>query len=328
MHARDSSGRQVSLLNDEPTSQSSIPHFQTPSYSGYSSRMDRSHSNTSVPSNASSPGTPGLIRADSYDSQNTNDAHSPLTPTYMGDFGRQGSYTSVGPYKEPAPQYDHHEGMVYDYPPHSKYDTQMRPSFPDSRSCSYADPQVYEDEPYQNGKGGKRYPCRFRESHGCDRTFTTSGHASRHSKIHTAEKAVQCTFQGCQKKFTRADNMKQHLETHYKERSRSSGTQRSAASKPSLTMPSGVKKPTSNGRTSHGPQPGNAPELLPLDPQMFAPPYAAGTAPVSPATTYGALHIGGFQDALMSQPIATQAALPSTGLDALVFAADYQQNHG
>ena len=69
----------------------------------------------------------------------------------------------------------------------------------------------------------KRYPCRFRDSHGCEKTFTTSGHASRHSKIHTAEKAVQCTFAGCQKKFTRADNMKQHLETHYKDKTRSGG---------------------------------------------------------------------------------------------------------
>jgi len=67
-------------------------------------------------------------------------------------------------------------------------------------------------------KAAKRYPCRFKDSHRCDKTFTTSGHASRHSKIHTAEKAVPCSFEGCTKKFTRADNMKQHLDTHYKEK--------------------------------------------------------------------------------------------------------------
>ncbi|KAH8663164.1 hypothetical protein BGZ60DRAFT_341109, partial [Tricladium varicosporioides] len=91
----------------------------------------------------------------------------------------------------------------------------------------FPQPQVYDEESYHNisEKGGsKRYQCRYRETIGCDKTFTTSGHASRHSKIHTAEKAVPCTYKGCQKKFTRNDNMKQHLETHYKDRSRSSAS--------------------------------------------------------------------------------------------------------
>jgi len=63
----------------------------------------------------------------------------------------------------------------------------------------------------------RRHPCKYRHTHGCEKTFTTSGHASRHSKIHTAEKAVACSYPDCSKKFTRADNMKQHLETHYKD---------------------------------------------------------------------------------------------------------------
>ncbi|KAJ6782946.1 hypothetical protein PWT90_08937 [Aphanocladium album] len=36
----------------------------------------------------------------------------------------------------------------------------------------------------------KRYPCRFRNSHGCEKTFITSGHASRHSKTHPAIAAL------------------------------------------------------------------------------------------------------------------------------------------
>ena len=62
--------------------------------------------------------------------------------------------------------------------------------------------------------GTKLYHCRYTNAVGCEKTFTTSGHASRHSKIHTCEKGIQCAFAGCPKKFTRADNMKQHLETH------------------------------------------------------------------------------------------------------------------
>lgn len=64
----------------------------------------------------------------------------------------------------------------------------------------------------------KRYPCKFRDI--CDKTFTTSGHASRHAKIHGGEKTIECSYEGCTKRFTRADNMKQHLETHKKDKSR------------------------------------------------------------------------------------------------------------
>ena len=70
-----------------------------------------------------------------------------------------------------------------------------------------------------SGGSGKRYPCRHRDSHGCEKTFTTSSHASRHSKVHTAKKAVPCTHPGCTKNFTRTDNMKQHLQTHYRDKS-------------------------------------------------------------------------------------------------------------
>jgi uncharacterized Zn-finger protein len=64
-------------------------------------------------------------------------------------------------------------------------------------------------------KGPKRHSCPLRAAIGCNKTFTSAGHASRHSKIHTAKSAVACTNPGCEKKFTRRDNMKQHLETHY-----------------------------------------------------------------------------------------------------------------
>lgn len=63
-------------------------------------------------------------------------------------------------------------------------------------------------------KESGRYACKFKHLCSCDKTFTTSGHASRHSKIHTTPNAVQCTFPGCQKRFTRTDNMRQHFATH------------------------------------------------------------------------------------------------------------------
>lgn len=60
-----------------------------------------------------------------------------------------------------------------------------------------------------NGK--KRYPCPFP---GCDKTFSTSGHSSRHSRIHTGERPYRCSFPGCNAQFSRYDNSLQHYRTH------------------------------------------------------------------------------------------------------------------
>ncbi|EXJ77745.1 hypothetical protein A1O3_09974 [Capronia epimyces CBS 606.96] len=57
-----------------------------------------------------------------------------------------------------------------------------------------------------------KYPCPYAQSHNCQASFTTSGHAARHGKKHTGEKGVHCPI--CNKAFTRKDNMKQHERTH------------------------------------------------------------------------------------------------------------------
>ncbi|KAI1431996.1 hypothetical protein GGR50DRAFT_27490 [Xylaria sp. CBS 124048] len=192
MQAWDAAGRQVSLLNDDA-------YTSRPSYP-----MPRRHPSL----NDQAPAliyAPELIRSDSYDSNASYDTVSPLTPN------------------------------VYDYPARPCYDEYFHDKQPILKRSAYAVPRrasSHDDESLNGSqeKPGKRYPCRYRGSHGCEKTFTTSGHASRHSKIHTAEKAVQCTFRGCHKKFTRADNMKQHLETHFKEKSRASSSSKSKGS--------------------------------------------------------------------------------------------------
>lgn len=90
-------------------------------------------------------------------------------------------------------------------------------AFDGNSNLSVAMPSVREQRPR------KRYPCRCRDSHGCERTFTTSSHATRHSRIHTGDKNIQCTYPGCEKEFTRPDNMKQHVAIHYKDSGHSSG---------------------------------------------------------------------------------------------------------
>lgn len=209
MHARDAAGRQVSLLNDDYQHQTrAIPQripYQTAGVPQYLPPL-------LVRSSSSSPNTPELLRSDSYDSQMSNEPETPLTPIY--DYGHVYSAAT-----EARSHYDDYMSGMSSYSTGSK-----RPhSFSESRSSSYDDDALSPTGTNPaSERSGKRYPCRYRDSHGCEKTFTTSGHASRHSKIHTAEKAVPCTHAGCSKKFTRADNMKQHLETHYKDKTRSS----------------------------------------------------------------------------------------------------------
>lgn len=62
-----------------------------------------------------------------------------------------------------------------------------------------------------NIDGKKRYPCPFP---GCNKTFSTSGHSSRHSRIHTGEKPYRCTYPNCNAQFSRYDNSVQHYRTH------------------------------------------------------------------------------------------------------------------
>ncbi|KAI1094169.1 hypothetical protein F5B19DRAFT_446196 [Rostrohypoxylon terebratum] len=266
MHARDATGRQVSLLNDDPYSSHqsyhTAPHYQ-------------STGDQSPP-----PHTPELLRSDSYDSNASYDAFSPLTPGLL-------DYTSRQLYDDYLP--DPQVGMkrpVY-------ISTSRSNSYEDDSSASSAAPE----------KAGKRYPCRYRDSHGCEKTFTTSGHASRHSKIHTAEKAVQCTYPGCHKKFTRADNMKQHLETHFKDKSRSSTSSKSKSSSAS----SSSKRGSVSSKSSHGH--GSSRETQMWESEQYG--YDAQAPLASPG---GAWDMRGLNIPLMGRPSALRT---SSGLDAL-----------
>ncbi|KAK9770716.1 hypothetical protein SCAR479_12605 [Seiridium cardinale] len=218
MQARDATGRQVSLLNDEsysrPVSYRSTSQYQSP--------RDASPL----------PHTPELLRSNSYDSNTSSyDPISPMTPAVY-DFSRS--------------PYD-------DYVPDAQT-TLKRPAYIDSsRSNSFIDEESSNSSSVPE-RTAKRYPCRYRDSHGCEKTFTTSGHASRHSKIHTAEKAVQCTYPACHKKFTRADNMKQHLETHFKDKSRSSSKSSSKSSLSTSKRGSISSRSSSSQNSSHGSQ--------------------------------------------------------------------------
>ncbi|CAI4055323.1 hypothetical protein SKDZ_02G1710 [Saccharomyces kudriavzevii ZP591] len=54
----------------------------------------------------------------------------------------------------------------------------------------------------------------------CSTGFTTSGHLSRHNRIHTGEKNHICPHEGCGQRFSRHDNCNQHYRTHANKKKR------------------------------------------------------------------------------------------------------------
>jgi hypothetical protein len=67
--------------------------------------------------------------------------------------------------------------------------------------------EEYEGEMRSNDGSSKRYMCPF---DGCEKSFTTSGHARRHGRCHSNRKVFICPHQGCNSAFTRRDNCRQH----------------------------------------------------------------------------------------------------------------------
>jgi zinc-finger protein CreA/MIG len=79
--------------------------------------------------------------------------------------------------------------------------------------------------PNQGQSARKRHICPT-----CDRSFTTSGHLARHSRVHTGEKNHKCPFPGCETRCSRQDNLQQHYRIHLSPGSRRSSS-RSASTR-------------------------------------------------------------------------------------------------
>ncbi|KAF3764768.1 hypothetical protein M406DRAFT_98369 [Cryphonectria parasitica EP155] len=227
------------------------------------------------------PNTPDLSRSHSYDSQ-ASGHDSPLTPNSA--------------YHEPL--FPNVAGTMEVRTPTTPELSRRRSSNPYSAMFGAASSSStsLDDFHYRHGLDTphrqKRYPCK---DPNCDKSFTTSGHASRHAKIHEGLKPISCTFAGCPKRFTRQDNMKQHLETHRREKSRASVR---GAGRPSLA--SRRQSASSRGSISRFSSPRDTSPLL------------------SPAIQSASLLPSGLQEALHRPSIASRT--PS-GLDALAMVA-------
>ncbi|KAI0677781.1 hypothetical protein C8Q78DRAFT_1074451 [Trametes maxima] len=72
-----------------------------------------------------------------------------------------------------------------------------------------AQPAYDHDDPHSPALGPpppkKKHVCAV-----CNRAFTTSGHLSRHARIHTGERNHKCPFPGCETRCSRQDNLQQH----------------------------------------------------------------------------------------------------------------------
>ncbi|KAF7312913.1 hypothetical protein MKEN_00975700 [Mycena kentingensis (nom. inval.)] len=49
----------------------------------------------------------------------------------------------------------------------------------------------------------------------CSKAFSTSGHLSRHVRVHTGEMNYSCSFPGCTTRCSRKDNLRQHYRLHF-----------------------------------------------------------------------------------------------------------------
>jgi len=199
MQARDAAGRLISLLHDSgygPVSPGKLEHQRL--LSQPSTLQSHSLQNPRGLPVSLAVDTPDLLWPAGFD-LNGDSSISPLTPPgYV--CGRAGRYavTSRSRSTPPMPKSWYTSANCYDSP-------------------AAAAPQIPTQRPI------KRFFCRFYDSHGCEKTFTTSSHASRHAKTHMARATIRCTYKGCLKRFTRADNMKQHLAAYHNSEDRTSG---------------------------------------------------------------------------------------------------------
>ncbi|EJS44798.1 nrg2p [Saccharomyces arboricola H-6] len=99
----------------------------------------------------------------------------------------------------------------------SKIDTPSSPSSPCSPGINKSTKAVMKLKPTKTNTTGQRtrHFCKI-----CSTGFTTSGHLSRHNRIHTGEKNHICPHEGCGQRFSRHDNCNQHYRTHANKKKR------------------------------------------------------------------------------------------------------------
>ena len=264
MDGKNSSGRRISLLNENEEASNTVRLPSMPP-----SLRSRTSSYASSP--VGSPQTPQLVRSDSSDSA-AMQTPSPTTP----DFSFEG-----------LPPSQHMASPVFSsrsafFPPQKEPSSAYPPAPPNAgplpyhtsaSQAAYFGPQTSESRtaPLANQRSKKNsYPCPMAKQYNCSDYFTTSGHAARHAKKHTGKKDAFCPE--CNKAFTRKDNMEQHRRTHQSGRNAAKGTEDRAKK---------LKQPLK--------QPLKRPKAVPLQSTMpsLSSALMDPNFPPSPASSYG-----------------------------------------
>lgn len=196
-----SSGRRVSLLcevdnyssgssNSAPTPPLSPDHFNGRPHRAFSFESSSS-SSSSVRSN--SPRTPPNLPLPPLDKLlpvNEHHFFPPLSASRHNSFSTSPTVSPLSTNME--------ENVIPSVSQASSIATISNP--PSPKSSSSANPVIK--------RSSRRYTCH------CGKSFTTSGHLARHTRIHTGEKNYVCPEANCGARFSRQDNCMQHYRTH------------------------------------------------------------------------------------------------------------------
>lgn len=311
MDGKNSSGRRVSLLNDNPEPPSQPVRLPSLALSL------RSRTSSYATSPVSSPPTPPLVRSDSSDSTNMQ-TPSPITPEFSFEgLPAQGMASPVFSHSSFFPT---QKELGSAYPPVPQAVGPLPYHATGASQAAYFRPQQATESQNMSAAPNPRskknsYPCPLAKEFNCSDHFTTSGHAARHAKKHTGKKDAFCPE--CNKAFTRKDNMEQHRRTHQSGRNAAKGGDTS------------VKKAKQQAkRPKPAPIQSSVPSLSSLsmvDPSLPASPSGSGFA-IAPAVQPAE----SFSDYSQRSPYPDPTAFSmnhgfsmgsSYGLDALAIAA-------
>ena len=203
-----SSGRRVSLLCDDdsdyypscgsaPTPPLS-PDFLHRSYRAFSLESSSSSSSSSPSSSASSAGSSSPHRSSSPPSPPLLclpplDKLLPVRERFFPPLSLSRSRPTISPL---STSIEDNAAPPISQP--SPVSTISNP--PSPKSSSPTNPVIK--------RSLRRYTCH------CGKSFTTSGHLARHTRIHTGEKNYICPEVNCGARFSRQDNCMQHYRTH------------------------------------------------------------------------------------------------------------------